>query len=315
MTNNITSEIKSSNPKPSAGAELRAAAAPINKKSERTLKDVFIPNCLEAAGLSWHEHRVFCRVACRGECYESIDSMAEGCGMHRDTVRKALKSLVEVRGFLEREKHPGFATHYRVKAIIPFPQRPVKRRGTPRVLREGSKPETNVPSPKNVPSFRDRKETGALRCPSSSFSKLSKPQNIDAPHKPHSVHDVLIHALTRETADFCAATTTSRATDWVSQFDFSYSKANRTGRDIIEGEPSEAVREALTKAFRFLHWNNRAGWNLEHNWRANYDGFELQCEDGACGQGPAEVPLNWLPHICGVDGWPEDETEVNQLPF
>ena len=85
----------------------------------RTLTDTFIPACLDDAGLSAAEFRVFCRVARWAECFQAVDTISKGCHLHPKTVRKALESLVN-RGLLLRQQRYGTTSIYRVAPVDPF---------------------------------------------------------------------------------------------------------------------------------------------------------------------------------------------------
>lgn len=66
----------------------------------------FIPAKLDDAGLDIYEFRVFCRIARRGACTESIPNMAEALGIGHNKVRDALATLVQ-RRFISRSERPG----------------------------------------------------------------------------------------------------------------------------------------------------------------------------------------------------------------
>ena len=271
-----------------SGTAMRTKAvidqSPLLNKRLRNLADTFIPACLDDAGLTPREFRVFCRVARCGECYQSLDTMAKGCGLHRQTVQSALKLLVK-SGFIECKEQPGRPSLYRVARMTP-------QKKTYRSKTYTSKPATMVPSGCKVPSLK-RKETGAS-------ASLQRPVSFsDASKKPDSVHELLIHALTR------CGFITSEANDWLQRVDL-----NVPAFEILEAIQDDALREALTLGFRFLHWNNRKGWKLENDWRAAFEGFNDVCYTGGCGDGPANVPRDWITHIAGVDGWPPNESDL-----
>lgn len=73
----------------------------------------FIPAALDDADLTPHEFRVFCRVCRRGECTESVGKMAKATGMHPDTVRKALKTLIQA-DMVARTDRPGTTNMHEV---------------------------------------------------------------------------------------------------------------------------------------------------------------------------------------------------------
>lgn len=87
------------------------------------MKDLpFIPAWLDDAGLSQAEFRLYghlCRRADNktGVAWPQADSIARVCGMARNTVWKALRSL-EVKGFIRRAGKP-FAGSNRYRILIP----------------------------------------------------------------------------------------------------------------------------------------------------------------------------------------------------
>lgn len=85
---------------------------PLRKKSE--VPPVIIPAWLDDAGLRATPFRVLCRIARRGNCFESLDSMAEGCRLRRVTVQRALQELLEL-GFITAEPRPGRTTVFKLK--------------------------------------------------------------------------------------------------------------------------------------------------------------------------------------------------------
>lgn len=73
----------------------------------------FIPAALDDAGLTPHQFRVFCRIARRGDCTESVGRIAEATRMTENTVRSALKELVG-RSMITKTKRPGTTNLYEV---------------------------------------------------------------------------------------------------------------------------------------------------------------------------------------------------------
>jgi hypothetical protein len=57
----------------------------------------FIRSDLDDYGLSVTQYRAFCRIARRGDCFESIPQMAAGCRMNAETMRAAIAFLCERR--------------------------------------------------------------------------------------------------------------------------------------------------------------------------------------------------------------------------
>jgi len=66
----------------------------------------FIPAKLDQANLTPQQFRVFCRISRRGDCTESVGNIASSIGVHPDTVRSAMKTLVEAN-MISREVRPG----------------------------------------------------------------------------------------------------------------------------------------------------------------------------------------------------------------
>lgn len=71
----------------------------------------FIPAWLDDAGLTAHQFRIFCRIARRGVCHESLKNMAKGCHMKRQTAQDALAALVEINAVV-KEKRFGRTSIY-----------------------------------------------------------------------------------------------------------------------------------------------------------------------------------------------------------
>jgi DNA-binding transcriptional ArsR family regulator len=102
---------------------------------------IFIHSNLDEWGLRPHPYRVICHVARRGECFGSVCTIAEICRMHADTVRKALKELVNA-GLLIAQYRQGMTTIYRVdhQRIINGPPR---KEGSTPYEKQGDPPSTN----------------------------------------------------------------------------------------------------------------------------------------------------------------------------
>jgi hypothetical protein len=81
----------------------------------------------------------------------------------------------------------------------------------------------------------------------------------------------------------------------------------QSARTTISEGRNEDTRDALARAFRFIQYNNRAGWKIRDSWQAAYLGFKEKADNG---MGPAEVPVDWVPRIAGVDGSPEVEAQA-----
>ena len=74
---------------------------------------IFIHAAVDDANLTPAQFRVLCHVGRRGECYEAVANMATHCRLHADTVRKALKELVQL-GWLHRQRRTGTTSIYEV---------------------------------------------------------------------------------------------------------------------------------------------------------------------------------------------------------
>ena len=72
-------------------------------------------------------------------------------------------------------------------------------------------------------------------------------------------------------------------------------------RATIDEVQNEAACDALARAFRFIYYNNLAGWNLTNSWQAAYLGFRDKADNGF---GPASVPVDWVPCIDGMGTQP-----------
>lgn len=89
-----------------------------------------IPSQLDDAGLTPAEFRVFCRIARRGECAESVPNMAAGCRMHRDSVWQALKEL-RARGMVTKESRSGATSIHRITLCSEWLSQPSGNEGLP----------------------------------------------------------------------------------------------------------------------------------------------------------------------------------------
>jgi hypothetical protein len=300
----------------------------------RTMADTFIPACLDDARLSAAQFRVFCHVKRRGYCYESVPAMAEVCCLDKKTVTSALKALTEI-GFLLKTPRHGDTSVYKVNPAVGVGYQTGEEVGVSNGLGDqgcqtGDK---GPPSVKVLPKKVKRlKETGSANPSSTMFDDLrsetvteseplpdleavtdsersSVPRPPAAPRRPASVAEVIQFALTRkrEGAPYCV---TSELDAWLTSADLSV-----PARDLLD-EQEDDVRETLHIAFRFIHYNNLRGWPLTNDWRSAFTGFvEMLLPRLESGQeATPDVPLDWVPHIAGRDGWPEEE-ESNEIPF
>ena len=106
---------------------------------------VFIHGNLDDLGLPPHPFRVYCHVARRGQCFASVATIAKTCRMNPDTVRKALKSLVQ-EGLLTAQYRKGETTLYAVNhsKII---NEPLPKGGSTPSRKNGVPPSINKVAP------------------------------------------------------------------------------------------------------------------------------------------------------------------------
>jgi len=107
---------------------------------------IFIHCNLDDWGLRPTVFRVLCHVARRGDCHASVQTISKVCCIHKDTVRKALKELVN-SGLLFSKYRQGATTKYMVNhsKIINAPPRkegstPCERNGVPPSEKKGGHP-------------------------------------------------------------------------------------------------------------------------------------------------------------------------------
>ena len=67
---------------------------------------LFIGSAIDDAGLDLYEFRILARVSRRGQCFESIPNMANGCRMSLSRGRKALRSLA-AKGWIVVSERSG----------------------------------------------------------------------------------------------------------------------------------------------------------------------------------------------------------------
>jgi|GEM_PF-6746284 len=87
-----------------------------NDKGRDNALPIFVHSELDDSGLDPFEFRLYARIVRRagkdGICYESIASMAAGCGMAEGTLKRRLRNLLSI-GAIEKERRPGRACIYR----------------------------------------------------------------------------------------------------------------------------------------------------------------------------------------------------------
>jgi hypothetical protein len=83
---------------------------------------VFCHSIVDDFGFSAAEIRVLLRVARREECWEGAQSMARGCQLSKETVKRALRVLVACRA-LKATARPGRETIFKVNPISKWSSR------------------------------------------------------------------------------------------------------------------------------------------------------------------------------------------------
>lgn len=148
----------------------------------------------------------------------------------------------------------------------------------------------NNGNPGNLGNLGNKKRQAILQSPSSS-QEVAEPEDAKT-SRPESVGEVVLYALTRRDDPYAGYYPTSEVMSWLGAQDF-----NRPVSEFLEAH--EEIRDPLTWAFRFIHYNNRKGWRLTHNWRTAYEGFLNHCLLDS--HGVAELPIDWIPHVAGID--------------
>lgn len=95
---------------------LAAGKQNISVSDERDL-GAFIPSFLDDFGLDVYQFRVYCRLARRagagGQCWESVNNIANACNMNRKTVMSAIASLLKFC-LIRQTKRPGKSDLYQL---------------------------------------------------------------------------------------------------------------------------------------------------------------------------------------------------------
>ena len=261
----------------------------------------YINGRLDDYGLTLIQFRIYCHIARRGECFENADTMAELCRVNRCSIWPALQFLTE-RNLIKRESRPGRTTILRVTPIsswLPNPggnnTRVVRRAGRPRSLTRAeiipdTRAERNTDrSGGNNTHKVDPIEVDPIKgTETGSINPIYSSQRNSKNRKPVSVEEVVVFAL-------CYFKVPSATIDnWLiagARKDLRSGKI--TAQKIME-KAGEHGAYYLQKAFRFIYYNNRAGWNLAHSWKSACSGFLEKCDYGA---GSADPPKAWIPHI------------------
>ena len=98
----------------------------------------FIHGNLDDFGLRPHTFRVLCHVARRGQCFASIASIANTCRINADTVRKALKLLVQAK-LLNVQYRKGQTNIYEVNHLQILNE-PLRKEGSTPYEKKGVHP-------------------------------------------------------------------------------------------------------------------------------------------------------------------------------
>jgi hypothetical protein len=98
----------------------------------------FIHGNLDDFGLRPHTFRVLCHVARRGQCFASIASIANTCRINADTVRKALKLLVQAK-LLNVQYRKGQTNIYKVNHLQILNE-PLRKEGSTPYEKKGVHP-------------------------------------------------------------------------------------------------------------------------------------------------------------------------------
>lgn len=97
----------------------------------------FIPRTLDDFGFTPAQYRIVCRVARRGDCFESIQSMAACCKLSVKTVKSVIRTLTNC-GVFEKKPRQGQTSIFR---LAPYSQwRPPSPRDTPGANRPATQP-------------------------------------------------------------------------------------------------------------------------------------------------------------------------------
>lgn len=90
----------------------------------------FIPSWLDDFGFTAAQFRILCRVARRGDCFESIPKMAAGCRLSVKTVKAVIRTLTSC-GVFEKQPRQGQTSIFK---LAPFSQwQQPSPKGTPGV--------------------------------------------------------------------------------------------------------------------------------------------------------------------------------------
>ena len=107
-------------------------------------KTPFIPATLDDFGFTPAQFRIVCRVARRGNCYESIPKMAAGCRLEIKTVKTALRTLTN-SGVFEKQSRQGQTS---ILKLAPFAQwQQPSPKGTPGAKRPDTQPKWHPTHP------------------------------------------------------------------------------------------------------------------------------------------------------------------------
>jgi hypothetical protein len=107
---------------------------------------IFVHSKLDEMGLSPAQFRVFCHIARRGECFACLESIANVCRLHPDTVAACLKFLV-ASGMVARTTRPGLSSVYTICPMSNWA--PPRNEGAPETKGYRSPETKGYPPPRN----------------------------------------------------------------------------------------------------------------------------------------------------------------------
>lgn len=104
---------------------------------------LLIPAWIDDAELTPNQFRVLCRIARRcgkdSQCHESLDGIASGCKIRRETVQSAIKALKHL-GWITAEQREGQTTIYHLAPTVNegLGSTPIAKEGLPTHRKRGA---------------------------------------------------------------------------------------------------------------------------------------------------------------------------------
>jgi hypothetical protein len=108
----------------------------------------FIPSAFDDYGFTPAQFRVVCRIARRGNCFESIPNIAVGCKLAINTVKKVIPELISL-GVLEKQSRSGETSILKLSPIERWRDRSKDTPGIKRPVTR-SKPQPDHPAQKTT---------------------------------------------------------------------------------------------------------------------------------------------------------------------